>query len=181
MQYLKRLLRIVFENRINMHQRGIGWTCLRQRPRETPAGSLGPRRRTHGTCLRRPRPWARSLYQLKNATTATGKQAHINCRVHKPGVPQGLASTPGLSLRKQHVSHGPAQESKKQRAERTVWSPTGRSTQKDELPLDNFFGPPLRTERSLRAPSASGRSLRSECLAKNATSYSDPVTPTGDP
>ena len=35
-----------------------------------------------------------------------------SCLVHKPGVPQGPASTPGLGRRKQHVVHGPAQESK---------------------------------------------------------------------
>ena len=35
-----------------------------------------------------------------------------SCQVHKPGVPWGPASTPGLGLGKQHVVHGPAQESK---------------------------------------------------------------------
>ena len=50
-----------------MHQRGLDWTCLRRRPRETPAGSPGPRRRTRGTRLRRPRSLARSLRQLKRA------------------------------------------------------------------------------------------------------------------
>ena len=39
-----------------------------------------------------------------------------SCRVHKPGVPRGPASTPGLGPRKQHVVHGPAQKSKTQRA-----------------------------------------------------------------
>ena len=34
------------------------------------------------------------------------------CRVHKPRVPRGPASTPGLIPRKQHVIHGPVQESK---------------------------------------------------------------------
>ena len=66
MQYLKWLLRVVFKNGINMHQRGLDWTCLRQRPRQTPAGSSGLRRRTHGTHLRRPRSPARSLRQLKH-------------------------------------------------------------------------------------------------------------------
>ena len=42
-----------------------------------------------------------------------------SCRVHKPGVPRGPTSTPGLGLGKQHVIHGPAQESKAQQAERT--------------------------------------------------------------
>ena len=37
---------------------------------------------------------------------------HHICRVHKPGVPRGPASTPGLGLRKQHVAHGMAQKPK---------------------------------------------------------------------
>ena len=46
---------------------GLDWTCLRRRPRQTPAGSSGPQRRTRGTRLRRPRFLARSLCQLKRA------------------------------------------------------------------------------------------------------------------
>ena len=113
--------------------------------------------------------------------SATYHGGQTMCRVHKPGVPRGLASTPGLGPRKQHVIHGPAQESKTQRAGRTVRSPTKRSTQKNKRPLINFFGPPLRPEHSLRAPAASERSLQSEGLAQNAASYSDPASPTGDP
>jgi hypothetical protein len=48
-----------------MHQRGIGWTCLYRRPRQTPASSPVSRRRTRGTRLQRPRSPARSLRQLK--------------------------------------------------------------------------------------------------------------------
>jgi len=70
MQYLKWLLRVVFKNGINMHQRGLDWTCLHRRPRETPTGSSGPRHQTRGTCLRHPRSPARSLRQL-NAQTNT--------------------------------------------------------------------------------------------------------------
>ena len=66
MQYLKQLLWVVFKNWINMHQRGLDWTCLHRHPRETPAGNSGPRRRTHGTHLRRPRSLARSLRQLEH-------------------------------------------------------------------------------------------------------------------
>ena len=55
------------------------------------------------------------------------------CRVHKPGVPRGSASTPGLGPRKQHVVRGPAQEPKTQWAGGIVRSPTGRSTQKQAL------------------------------------------------
>ena len=62
-----------------MHQRGIGWTCLRRHPRQTPTGSPDPRRRTRGTRLRRPRSRARSLRQLKNTT---GKQAQINIHMN---------------------------------------------------------------------------------------------------
>ena len=103
------------------------------------------------------------------------------CRVYKPRVPQGPALTSGPSPRKQHVVHGPAQESKTQRAGRIVRLPTGRSTQKNKRPLFSFFGPPLRPEHSLRTPAAFRRSLRSEGLAQNAASYSDPASPTRDP
>ena len=65
-----------------MHQRGIGWTCLHRHPWQTPTGSSDPQRRTRGTRLRRPRCRARSLRQLKNATTATGKQAQINIHIN---------------------------------------------------------------------------------------------------
>jgi hypothetical protein len=61
-----------------MHQRGIGWTCLRRRPRQTPANRSDHRGQTRGTHLRRPRSLARSLRQLKYTTSATGKQVHIN-------------------------------------------------------------------------------------------------------
>jgi hypothetical protein len=54
-------MRALFKNRINMHQRGIGWTCLRRRPRQTPAGSPVPRRRTRGARHRRPRSPVTSL------------------------------------------------------------------------------------------------------------------------
>ena len=104
-----------------------------------------------------------------------------SCRVHKPGVPRGPASALGLGPGKHHVVHGPAQESKKQQAGRIVRASTGRSTQKNKRPLFSFSGPPLRPEHSLRAPAASRRSLRSEGLAQNVASYSDPVTPIGDP
>ena len=67
MQYLKWLLRVVFKNGINMHQRGLDWTCLHRRPRETPTGSSGPRHQTRSTCLRRPRFPACSLRQLERA------------------------------------------------------------------------------------------------------------------
>ena len=50
-----------------MHQRGLDWTCLHRRPRETPVGSPGPWRRTRGTRLRRPRSPAHSLRQLESA------------------------------------------------------------------------------------------------------------------
>ena len=50
-----------------MHQRGLDWTCHRQRPRQTPAGCSGPRRRNRGTRLRRPRSPARSLRRLECA------------------------------------------------------------------------------------------------------------------
>jgi hypothetical protein len=48
-----------------MHQRGIGWTCLRRRPRQTTADRPDPRRQTRSTHLRRPCSLARSLRQLK--------------------------------------------------------------------------------------------------------------------
>ena len=98
-----------------------------------------------------------------------------SCQVHKPRVPRGLASTPGLGLGKQHIVHGPAQKSKSQQAGRVVRSPTGRSTLKNKCPFVNFFDPPLRSEHSLQAPAASKQSLQSEGLAQNATSDSDPA------
>jgi hypothetical protein len=69
--------------------------------------------------------------------------------------------------------------------------------QEERHPLVNFFGPPIRPEHSLHAPAASERPLRSEGLPrallptptrvsptgvrKNTASYSDLVSPTGDP
>ena len=49
-----------------MHQRGLDWTCLRRRPRQTPARSSGPRGRTRGTRLRRPRFPTLSIRQLEH-------------------------------------------------------------------------------------------------------------------
>jgi len=58
--------RSVFKNGINMHQKEIeiDWTCLCWRPRQTSAGSSGPRRRTRGTRFRRLRSHACSLRHL---------------------------------------------------------------------------------------------------------------------
>ena len=86
------------------------------------------------------------------------------CQVHKPRVPRGPASTPGLGPKKQHAVHGPAQKSRIQWVRRTVRSPTERPTRKGKHSLINFFGAPLRPERSLRAPTASRRSLRLDGL-----------------
>ena len=78
MQYLKWLLRVVFKNGINMHQRGLDWTCLHRRPRETPTGSSGPRRRTRGTRFRRLRSHARSLRHLKCANNTINTNTYSN-------------------------------------------------------------------------------------------------------
>jgi hypothetical protein len=64
-----------------MHQRRIGWTCLRRCPRQTPTNRPDPRRRTCGTHLRRPRSPACSLRQLKvhnerNRQTSIDKKSH---------------------------------------------------------------------------------------------------------
>ena len=67
------------------------------------------------------------------ATTVAAKYG--KCRVHKPGVPRGPASTPGLGLGKQHIVHGPAQKSKIQWARRVVRSPTGGTTLKKQVPV----------------------------------------------
>ena len=53
-----------------MHQRDR-LDFLRRRPRQTSADSPGPRRQTRGTRLQRSRFQARSLRQLKYATTDT--------------------------------------------------------------------------------------------------------------
>ena len=99
-----------------------------------------------------------------------------SCRVHKPGVPRGPASTPGVGPGKQHIFHGMAQKTKTQQGGRVVQSSTGRSTRKNRRPLVSFFGPPLLPEHSLQAPAVSKQSLQSEGLAQNAASYSDPTT-----
>ena len=98
------------------------------------------------------------------------------CRVRKPGVPRGPASTPGLGPGKQHIFHGTTQKTKTQQAGRAVRSSTGRSTRKNRRPLVSFFGPPLRPEHSLQAPAISKQSLQSKGLAQNAASCSDPTT-----
>ena len=73
-----------------------------------------------------------------------------SCRVHKPGVPRGLASTPRLGPSRQHVTHGPAQESKNNRPEgRSNHRPEGLA-EEEQRPLVGYFGPPLQPERSLR-------------------------------
>ena len=113
----------------------------------------------------------------KNLKVGQYKMEDASCRFIKPGVPRGPASTPGLGPGKQHTVHGPAQESKKQRAGRAIRSSTGRSTHKNKCPFDSFFGPPLRPKHSLRVPAVSKRSLQSEGLAQNSTSYFDPATP----
>jgi hypothetical protein len=64
-----------------MHQREIGWTCLRQRPWQTLAKSSDPQCQTHGTHLRCPYSPARSLRQLKerndhNRQTSIYKYSH---------------------------------------------------------------------------------------------------------
>ena len=106
---------------------------------------------------------------------------YTNCRVHKHGVPRGPASTPGLGPGKQHVVHGPAQESKNIIGQKGGSVTDRKVYPKNKHPLVNFFGPPLCPEHSLRAPAASERSLQSEGLAQSAASYSDPTFPTRGP
>jgi hypothetical protein len=64
-----------------MHQKRIGWTCLRRCPRQTPTRSSDPWHQTHGTHLRHPHSLAHSLRQLKerndhNNQTSTYKYSH---------------------------------------------------------------------------------------------------------
>ena len=105
-----------------------------------------------------------------------------SCRVHKPGVPRGSASTPGLGPGEQHVVRGPTQESK---------NTTGR---KDSSVADRKVCPKEQNARSSTSLALlSDRSTRfgrqlppddlsnQKGLAQNAACYSDPVTPTGDP
>ena len=141
-----------------------------------------PRCSSFQLCIQHNLSWNNQLAQtLLLWDTINQYFVYTLCRVYKPRVPQGPASTPGLGPREQHVIHGAAQESKTQRAGRTVRSPTKRSTQKNKRSLVNFFGPPLRPKHSLRAPAASRWSLQSEGLAQNAASYSDPASLTGEP
>ena len=73
---------------------------------------------------------------------------------------------PRLGPSRQHATHGPAQESKNNRPEgRSSHRPEGLA-EEEHRPLVDYFGPPLRPERSLRTPAASGRLLRSEDLAQ---------------
>jgi len=109
---------------------------------------------------------ARTHHQDKNPPDDSVRIARGlggSCRVHKPGVPRGPASAPGLGPGKQHVVHRLAQESKTQRARRTVRSPTGRSTQRNKHPLVKLLWPTSPTEAlasdtsHLRAVSPIGR------------------------
>ena len=88
------------------------------------------------------------------------------CRVHKPRVPRGPASTPRLGPSRQHTTHGPAQESKNNRPEEQSSHRPEGLTEEERRPLVDYFGPPLRSERSLRTPAASGWPLRSEGLTQ---------------
>ena len=87
-----------------------------------------------------------------------------NCRVHKPGVPRGPASTLGLGPGEQHVVHGPAQKSK---------NTTG---QKDSPVADRKVFPKERmpTRQLLRPTSPTG------ALASD-TSRLQAVSPIGRP
>ena len=84
-----------------------------------------------------------------------------SCRVHKPGVPHGPASQQRLGPannaqlmgRPKHLNNKPKGQSSHQ--------PEGLAKE-EQRPLVDYFGPPLRPERSLRTPAVSGRPLRSE-------------------
>ena len=56
------------------------------------------------------------------------------CRVHKPGVPRGPASTPRLGPSKQHATHGPAQVPECQ-AGGVIQSLIGRSGREGTTPV----------------------------------------------
>ena len=98
---------------------GLGYFCLGLRPG---ARGLHPR-----VCSRAP------AGRRKIPRTILLKSPGDSCRVHKPGVPRGPASTPGLGPGKQHVVRGSAQKPKTRWARVIVRSPTGRSTQKQAL------------------------------------------------
>ena len=92
------------------------------------------------------------------------------CRVHKPGVPRGPASTPRLPLSGQHTTHGSAQGSKTTgRKSGPVTSPTARRLLQPTSPTGALASDSSR----LRTASPIGR------LAQSATSDSDPASPTG--
>ena len=94
------------------------------------------------------------------------------CRVHKPGVPWGPASTPRLGPSRQHVTHGPAQESKQQ-ARRAVQSLTERSGRGGIVPACRLRPTSLTRALTLvSSPPSDGLSDRKAW--PNTTSGSDP-------
>ena len=63
------------------------------------------------------------------------------CRVHKPGVPRGPAPTPGLGPEKQHVVHGPAQESKNTTGRKDIPVPDRKVYPKEKTPARQLLWP----------------------------------------
>ena len=66
------------------------------------------------------------LYWFSTSALNILNLSNASCRVHKPGVPRGLASQQRLGPSRQCATHGPAQVSEQQ-ARRAIQSPTGRS------------------------------------------------------
>ena len=68
------------------------------------------------------------------------------CWVHKPGVPRGPASTPGLGLGKQHTVHGPVQESKNTTGRKGSPVADRKVYPKERVPVHQLLRPTSPTE-----------------------------------
>ena len=70
------------------------------------------------------------------------------------------------SLRDRLPRQGSTRESKNNRAKGRSSNRLEGLAQEEQRPLVSYFGPPIRPERSIRAPAASRRPLRSEGLLR---------------
>ena len=119
----------------------------------TPAGALA---RTHG----------QDKNPLDDSTRIT-RGLGGSCRVHKTRGPSGTSF------------HAKARsKSLKRQVGRAAQSPTGRSGRRGRAPARRLLRPTSTTGAFASTPAVCGRPLRSEGLAENTTSDSDPASST---